>query len=923
MWKIEITWKQLYEDIYVKFTKNESDQKTFIKEIFPDGLYQKMFVRGGKVQGKYVSLVCRATIDAKKRFLDASDYLIQLKNEAHEDYNFEENPILQEFAENWKRLVPACTETQENKVAKAVYRLIDKIEEEKDELFIKERLFQLYDKQEYAQILAVFSIIASTLCSFGMENTKFSEQDLKLHSLFLPKLVEEEEESDAIKIAQEMLHREEGSLEELKECLGIALNNPYEKGKANYLLARRAYQLKDKKAGNAFLKEAVKFSYEPAKLWKNNADAETMLEKIRIAYQNPASDGEDVMRCCKGCEKILYLTPAVEKSYRGEAAFVLYKYIRAGKYQSSTNETADYYLKISNNCGFYLAQEEWKVNNESRIIPQIMRAETATVGRCYSNTKNKYAKIFEKTIPESWERWLAEFDLTVMQMKIHEKTAKRFLFLDDDFEKNIEDLFELLQLIKDEKPETKELNIEIFIRNDSEIARALIDTALSGLPEYTIPVFIIDDDKTAAQQLLSHHPLFYPVRAVDLKESAKKLKEDRPILHFIILGTSRVAKWLVREAFWMMGFRENAILCKITVLDEKGEEFVRKIKAEYPGMVKSDFDVEEIELPEVLGENIDFHSFQLADILKNIMNETPYGYFAVATESDEENLSLATRIREILVRNNIEQRNETALENPNPIAILCRKDQIAWTAKRLVIEKEIYGDRWFNTWSFIPFGNLSAYYSWDLMAGGTFEKLSKCIHYQFAGLSPEETKVGSEKAEQQDKVYYGRQYNHDSSYSLALSMQYRIFQFRDINGNQIMPIAWEIWDEKAFASVEQLNYLANRSRGVKESEYKTIAVWEHDRWVRWMLSRGWLPASADDAVFAVKCGNERQQLFVAKLHPCICAYEGQKELKLALKNECGMDKDFYSYDMANIKDTKRLLALEWLKEREKEDGKRD
>ena len=55
------------------------------------------------------------------------------------------------------------------------------------------------------------------------------------------------------------------------------------------------------------------------------------------------------------------------------------------------------------------------------------------------------------------------------------------MFLDDDVEKNIEDLFELLQLIKDEKPETKELNIEIFIRNDSEIARALIDTALSGL----------------------------------------------------------------------------------------------------------------------------------------------------------------------------------------------------------------------------------------------------------------------------------------------------------------------------------------------------------------------------------------------------------------------------------------------------------
>ena len=80
MWKIEITWKQLYEDIYVKFTKKMSQtSKTFIKEIFPDGLYQKMFVRSGKAQGKYVSLVCRATIDAKKRFLDAGDYLIQFK----------------------------------------------------------------------------------------------------------------------------------------------------------------------------------------------------------------------------------------------------------------------------------------------------------------------------------------------------------------------------------------------------------------------------------------------------------------------------------------------------------------------------------------------------------------------------------------------------------------------------------------------------------------------------------------------------------------------------------------------------------------------------------------------------------------------------------------------------------------------------
>ena len=910
MWKIEVTWKQLYEEIYVRFTKNAADQKTFIKEIFPEELYQKMFVRSGKVQGKYISLVYRATQDARKRFLDAREYLIQLKNDAYEDYKFEENPVLKRFAENWERLVPNCAGAQENKVTQAIYELIDKIDERKDELFIKERLSELYEKKEYAQVLAVLSVIASALYSFGVDGMKFSEEDLKLHSLILPKLMESEEESEALKRVQSMVEQKEGSLEELRKYLELPLQNGYEKGKAYYLLAMRAHQLENNKANETYLREAIKVGYEPAKLWKNNSDAKKMLEKIRMIYQNPASDIEEIIRCCQKCEQILYFSPSVDRNYRGEVSFVLYKYIRAGKYHSSTNEDADYYLKVGNNCGFYLAEEAWKENNESRITPGIVRAKSDTAGRCYCNTQNKYAQTFEKTIPESWGRRLDVFNLTVMHSKIHERDAKRFLFLDDDFKKNIEDLFELLQLIKDEKPDEKEFKIEIFIRHNLEIARALIDTALSSIPQYTIPVFLIDDDKVAAQQLLSRHPLFFPVRAVDLKESAKKSKEDRAILHFIILGTSNTAKWLVREAFWMMGFRENAILCKITVLDKNGKEFVRKIKAEYPGMVKSNFKIEEIELPEISGEDVEFYSFEMAKSIKKITEETSYCYFAVATESDEENLSLAIRVRETLIRNSIRQKNKKALETPSPIAVLCRNDQMAWTAKRLVIEKETYGDRWFNTWSFIPFGNLLGYYSWDFIDGGTFEKLSKCIHYQFSGLKPEE--VTLEKLENADKIYFGRQYNHDSSYCLALSMPYRIFQFRDINGNQIMPIAWEIWDEKAFASVEQMNYLAGRSRGVKEEEYKKIAVWEHDRWVRWMLSRGWLADEVDEAVFAVQSGNQRQQLFVARLHPCICSYEAQKELGTVLKNECGIDSDFYSYDLENIKDTKRLLALEWL-----------
>ena len=154
-------------------------------------------------------------------------------------------------------------------------------------------------------------------------------------------------------------------------------------------------------------------------------------------------------------------------------------------------------------------------------------------------------------------------------------------------------------------------------------------------------------------------------------------------------------------------------------------------------------------------------------------------------------------------------------------------------------------------------------------------------------------------------------------------MPYRVFQFHDHADNQVIPVAWDICQSTEFSSVHKLKALSKQlwkfsNETSRTEQEQSIAEWEHARWVKWMISRGWMPATIDEAVFAIENGNPHQQLFIAKLHPCICSYKDLKVLQNALLARCNMKKDFFTYDLLNIQDTNKLLALEWIQSIPKE-----
>lgn len=937
---IKITWRNLYKNIYCKFSNCESKliEFDFIKAVFPSDLLRIMFIRNGTFQDKYASMVCRAADQvAPNRFIEARDFLLNLTTPSCERYRYDTCPIILEFQSNWESLIPISKyeesdvltlSSEKYNLQMAIQELIDEYIED-EQLGINQRLLALNECGKCSQVLSLLSVIASTLFHYETNTKRISNDDTDLHTLVLPPLPSITI-SDSLEKARSLVECETYSLQEFEKLLRYSLKNSSEKREAEYLLYKKAVQANEEKKYRPHLINSANAGYEPAALYRKNEEAKDLLEKSTTILKNSTlTEQNEITTCCANCEKILRLSPTVDKEYRGKASYILYKYSLAGLYSSPSGETAYQFLEISHTCGYALAIDAWEKHNTFTITPSFQKAKISYAGQCYTNSFNLHSSIFEKTIPDEWGNKLQELQLCSFSNEILQGYNKRVLLIDDNYEKNLNDLLQILQIIKDSSADSETLKIEIFIRHDSDTIRTLVDTALSHMEEYLIPVYILNDAKIAAQQLLSQHPLFYPVSTINLKTQIPSASE-RPILHFVILGTTKEAEWLVREAFWMMNFRNNAIESRITILDVNGIEFEANLKAKFPGMVKRNTMINGIELPEINGKNIDFDSYKLMNEVSSIIQNTPNCYFAVAMDSDEANLSLAMRIRESLIRTSITNCLEHTLVRPIPIAFLCKNDQYAWLSRSMVIEKEKHGNKWFNTWSLIPFGETSNRYSWDGILGGTFHQLALCIHYQYNKVSVEDIqnskqieslsgdlKLSALKAMNAKKDFYLRQYNQDSSYCVALSMPYRLFQFQDSNRQQILPIVWSILDKTVFSSAKQLALLSERLNDffIKDDDWNQIAEWEHSRWVKWMLSRGWISASLDDAVFAFKNGNPRQQLFVAKLHPCICSYEDLKSLENVLLEQCGLKKDFYTADLDNVKSTKNILALEWLHEK--------
>lgn len=650
---------------------------------------------------------------------------------------------------------------------------------------------------------------------------------------------------------------------------------------------------------------------------KASQTAQKQLDSIETDFGR-IRESEAADRTCFEKASAVLDIPFLEDSYLlGKANYILYRCSLYPPYAGKTQEKdALRYLEASISYSYPDALEEYRLFAERSLTYHAKEASSDKTGLCITNCDNEYTAFCLKTMPRwTWSRQEYRPGDFGQVLSFPEK---RYLFFSYDAHQNFLDALKLLEVIREKKAYDLLERLEIFIRCEQEVYGALIDTAQNYMEGHVARIHLIDDDMSAAQYLLSHHPLFYNLPVGGGKDTSAVV----PTLQFVVAGSDLCAEWLVREGSWLMTFSGETVRTEILVLCPEPETVIGRLKARCPGMIRA----EHPDANEITGFPIvSFDSQDLEEAVSRISRKGNYVYYAVSEGSDERNLELAIRIRQQLIRNLVlkeEVSNKEIREIGSqlcclpPVAFRCKNPDVANLSRHMVISNIRQGDAWHNNYALISFGSLNERYSWDSLDGGILEKLALCTHMQYCAVPPETQYALSDRLQRGEEnavaeafcSYYGSQYNMDSSLSVALSLPYRLFNM--FKGHRrLVKKPWNILDSDAYYSVETLrefgetlnSYIAKASNSMDQ-----LAKWEHLRWSRYMFARGWLPADDSQIEIYQSAGCIKHQLHIARLHPMLREFDQLKE------EEKGID-------ISNMTATRDILRLAWLeKEPEKE-----
>ena len=637
--------------------------------------------------------------------------------------------------------------------------------------------------------------------------------------------------------------------------------------------------------------------------------AEAKLEIARLCLQDnsvpaleikPAWDRHHGVTLCRELA-----SSSASDPIRGEAFWLLYQ-CSIGAWDSlSAEETGDaaLYLESAFRCGYPPeALRLYRENFPAELVYPIPRSYRTDAGVCVLNSVNRLTDLLKRSAPEAWQLLsIEEADAEELLSDVPHK----YMLLSDDPGKNQADLLRILQNQMDGRCTGK---TEIFLRGNEDQFAPIVDTAMHHMGERWIPVHILDDDKYSAQRLLGRHPLLYPL--IRFTSGAKTL-------HFLVVGDGRCCQWLAREALWMLTLRDETVKTRITLVGPHAQDDLETLYFQCPGLRRERLSKTDFVRTELNACNCTVSYFDLTKILAEAIKSGEALYLAVDVGTDHENLDMAIRLREESIRAG--NWSESRKPELPVIAFRCREPSLAGLSRSSVVVNEAGGLGWYNNYNLIPFG-MDTRYTWDSLTADPLERLAWLCHLAYSGFRPEDIKRPEKQAElaavRQD--YITRTYNRDSSMAAALSLPYLLLQSRWPGVGKLRPAAWNIQDGDAFFSEESRLAFANKLNGAPRSaealepwgETRLLAEWEHARWCAYMISRGWVSATPEEAEAYCRAGNPRQQLYIGRMHPCITPFSKLEALEKHLRATVGLDKNFRKSSLMTVEYVEEILRME-------------
>jgi TPR repeat protein len=430
--------------------------------------------------------------------------------------------------------------------------------------------------------------------------------------------------------------------------------------------------------------------------------------------------------------------------------------------------------------------------------------------------------------------------------------------------------------------------LRLYVCGRGESCGPVLDSACTQMGDFYIPLYLCDPDQMASAWLLDRMPLFIPC----LKGASSRMDT-------IIFGDHPGIVRLCKDAIAAAQISE--IPFSLTVIGENADELQEMLLTDCPGL---DNPVAGVEAAKPVFIKMRPESRRLQELLsvrpgqdwtpeeKDLsMTLQAADYIVVYTADEDRNLTLSMFLREWYLK------TDPSFYRLPFIAAYCGREDRAEQFRTLSVGAEEAGFDWFNNYDIHCFGTNKQLFSYRELIHGRLEQRTRAAHLTYYGI------CGAEGPESGDNLrlalhdYFSRQYNRDSSGINALALNYRLFSagitFPDWHSYLAGVSQKKLADQfgKWLRAEDEGNpgkEGADRGKGAERERLREqtadrrleiLSMQEHDRWCRSMLSRGWMPASTAQMQAYIQRGCTRHQLYLAKLHPFLCAWDQLGELK--------------------------------------------
>lgn len=613
------------------------------------------------------------------------------------------------------------------------------------------------------------------------------------------------------------------------------------------------------KTRNASITEKAKYYllYSQHLLWgrgceQNTKEAFKVLTKQydKLSEITPKQSGKSKSQYAAACE--------IKTSILG-----LYKMIALGYFKDCNFDIPEY---LSDNFELLdaISPEASKISDTTPLVPEYetfnffgqitLSKENNSYNSCLSNNISSYSsKVFLSSLPNYYKN-MDFYDESGINNAISASAynGKKTIIalLSDNENTNLNDcvsiLNRLFELMESEPNVVLDLsnNIDIYVKAEYDFASIIIDSILSSFHENYLRVHICDYNRLSARTLLYKAPLFLPCLANNNRD-----------INVVVFGNGDSAYTLIKE---MIAIGYTGIIPRITLLGNNSDYYKQKLIQDCPGIFK-----ESERIPRIVPEffSIDLDSADYVDLFSNpdskkynpaIYSKLSNGnYFIVDLEDDRKSIFFATKLRGLLLIN-------SSFTKAPFIAVKCESGITSDSVRNMVINNKNPGNGFYNNYNLYCYGMYEAIFNSSALniTKNDYMRMGLNVHLSYCQSLD---KITPDKAVLND--YFSFSYNRDSSECKGISALYLLFSLGIIrNSNDF---------KKDFIQLsnEFHNFIQN-----KNNLHKAL-IYEHSRWVNYMLSRGWRSASLKQALayLGQESGKDHKHL-MCKLHPFICNF---------------------------------------------------